>query len=433
MSVTGYEGCYCRSLNGHERTPYPGHHCTTGTVVPGWQRHEFKCSRGHDNHKSTNVEWQLMYPYLQRTEEIDIASAAADLYILEAIAYDVANPRPFTVTDITGINLDQVSKEALLKMIGVTGPKKVGAYIETHVTGEDTLATLIAQYDKWKDILAPNVPLNSSLRNMQAEAHEILNAGTDVLAQTLREYMHYAAVSELSYHHRFAYAFDGDVGVVAASAGWYDFIQHTSGGIAARSASALFRDKTKGGKKAWGSSYGGQPWAQATDVLGYFEDGKMGKKPFNAKLFCDRMFALQHNTGSILNKVTWSHKGRGFASGYNVGSMQYLLDAHHNSDWYKLEKVASVEVSQMLQTYWTITNREFVRAGLEPQPFPNQSPVYGKSTSHKKKPDYSIVVEKPSLSNKAQILLAGSHGKVKGFKVPKKVLAVGNKVVNKPW
>lgn len=430
----GSPGCYCLKESAHHRTGiYPGNHCQNGTVIPGWEKHGFRCSRGHGN-SYNDKEGKERLGGLMRSKHIDIGSAAADFYLLESIAYDVANPRPFTVTDIDGFNFNEFSTQKLLKLIGVSGPVTVSKFVEKHGKGNDTADMLIAQYEKWKNILAPNVAIDSSLNKVKREASDLLEIGTAVLADTLRQYAHYANVSELSYHAKFSSAFDSDIGVFTSALGWIDLINHVGGGEAARIAAELFRDKTASGKKAWGTSYGGSKWAQAADVLSYFEDGRMpgkGNKRFDAKLFCDRMFSLQHNTGSILTKTSWGY-GRAFDAGYSCDNLIPLLDAHHNSDWFRLSTACSEEVYDMLMEYWTITNREFIRANLEPVEFPTTSPAYLKGSKiTKAKPNGAIVEEVPKVSAKANVLLSGNATKIAAFDIPDEVINAGKQVLHK--
>lgn len=431
MSVTGIKGCFCLSEKAHNRhVDYPGGHCANGTVEPGWLKHDFTCSKGHPVMGNTK-EFTARFGNMERSKNIDVGSAAADFYLLESMAYDVANPRPFTVADVDGYNFSQLNSAQLLKLIGVSGPKTVEKFVEKHGESVDSSAALTAQYEKWKHVLAPNVPTDKSLAAIKQEASDLLYAGLEVLAPTFREYMHYANCSELSYHNKFSTAFDSDVGLNGAALGWMVLVDHVGGGEAARIAAELFRDKKPSGAKAWGNSYGGPKWAVGADVLSYFEDGKMvkGNKPFGPKLFVDRLFSLQHNTGSILNKVVWNYHGNASNEGYGCNNLIPLLDAHHNSNWMLLRRCASDEVRAMLDDYWTITNREFVRSGLEPVPFPTTAPAYTKGSAVG--PDSSLIEEAPAVSSKASVLLAGTQSKVDKFLVPDEVILVGKKVVNK--
>lgn len=57
------------------------------------------------------------------------------------------------------------------------------------------------------------------------------------------------------------------------------------------------------GDGSWSSGYGGTAWHKCTDVLLAREN-----RAIDAKTFVDRVFSLQHNGGSFLNKSAWSHK-----------------------------------------------------------------------------------------------------------------------------
>jgi hypothetical protein len=56
------------------------------------------------------------------------------------------------------------------------------------------------------------------------------------------------------------------------------------------------------------SSYGGKPWANAAKLVHDRLLMKLAGSPSeNQTVFIDRIFNLQHNTGSFLNKLTWAN------------------------------------------------------------------------------------------------------------------------------
>lgn len=428
-------GCYCRTQEAHDRDNlYPGGHGVGGTISVPWQRHGFFCSRGGSNHGwKENEDWQFRYQFLYNNRHIDIVSSAADLYLLEAMAFDVANPRPKPVADIGNITGIVQNPKDVLALIGVRGDQTVNKWVEKYGEGANPAKMLSSLYGNYPDTLLIQVPINKSLAKIRNEAHELLSTGSTALGLILRDYMHYAAVGELGYHKEMVKGFDSDIGVFVSSQGWWDFICHAGGETAAKTASDIFRDKTLAKTKAWGSSYGGEKWAKATDMLRYYEKGRMGKKPFDAKMFADRMFSLQHNTGSILNKWQWGG-GRARAAGYHVENMTKILDAHANSDFKRLSEVCSEQVFDMLLEYWTITNREFIRAGLEPVAFPPKSPHYASGSYKKKqKPLVSVVAGAPIVSTKASVLIAVGGKMFNTLVIPDEVVNVGKKVVHKEW
>lgn len=58
--------------------------------------------------------------------------------------------------------------------------------------------------------------------------------------------------------------------------------------------SEIFRDR------GWSTGFGGEAWAVISDILGMRERGQL-----RPDLFVDRVFSLQHNNGSVLNKASW--------------------------------------------------------------------------------------------------------------------------------
>ncbi len=76
-------------------------------------------------------------------------------------------------------------------------------------------------------------------------------------------------------------------------------------------ARALFADYS-----AWSSGFGGQKWQSIANVLLARERGEI-----DAKTFVDRVFSLQHNGGSALNKFCW--KGM-----CDLSCMQEIGEAH---------------------------------------------------------------------------------------------------------
>ena len=92
----------------------------------------------------------------------------------------------------------------------------------------------------------------------------------------------------------------------------------------------------------WSSAYGGEPWALATDVVGMYEVGKCEGMAFSEREFLDRVFSLEHNTGTFLNKWCW---------GGSVEYMKKVLEAHKESDWLTLTKYASLETKVLWGRY----------------------------------------------------------------------------------
>lgn len=80
-------------------------------------------------------------------------------------------------------------------------------------------------------------------------------------------------------------------------------------------ASELFRDFTADG-------YGGEPWAQGSDLMYQYLEGVLGPDDYtNKKMFLDRVWTLEHNGGCYLNKINWNGMG-------SIGYMPTILNAH---------------------------------------------------------------------------------------------------------
>lgn len=55
-----------------------------------------------------------------------------------------------------------------------------------------------------------------------------------------------------------------------------------------------------------GGAVGGRPWAEAAYVVAQYLDGAFSYDPFiNKAIFVDRVISMQHNCGSLLNKMEW--------------------------------------------------------------------------------------------------------------------------------
>lgn len=145
--------------------------------------------------------------------------------------------------------------------------------------------------------------------------------------KAFREYLFLAIGGELRHHsHVSLYSSDRS----KASGYWMALGDKYSRVTLLDDAIELFRDRSY---HAWPSeSYGGELWATAADILKLRESGRL-----DAKSFVDRVFSLQHNSGSILDKISW---GR---SRYYWGHPRYennermksiILSDFHGWDWY---------------------------------------------------------------------------------------------------
>lgn len=92
-----------------------------------------------------------------------------------------------------------------------------------------------------------------------------------------------------------------DQGRYIAWSRWAD-IHENYGDIIIQDAIDLFLDFPPG-------SYGGEPWANAASLLLNRRELSLASTDLeNKTIFIDRVFNMQHNTGSLLNKLPWANK-----------------------------------------------------------------------------------------------------------------------------
>lgn len=105
----------------------------------------------------------------------------------------------------------------------------------------------------------------------------------------------------------------------------------------------------------WEDGYGGPAWADCVEPLLLLDKGQIHGHKFTPKNFCDRVFSLQHNGGTVLDKTMWRQ---------DPEYMHLILDAHAESNWHRLEQNASPQVRALFQAAnspdvdfsWTPTN-----------------------------------------------------------------------------
>lgn len=142
----------------------------------------------------------------------------------------------------------------------------------------------------------------TKLQDIVNEATNVLNELVDLLDETFLQYATAAVGGELRHHanttclgkgsgpkHRFA-----------AWVNWY-FACQKHGIEIFKEAEQVFLDFPNG-------SYGGKPWANAAKLIYDRLDLNLANSfTENQHVFVDRVFNLQHNTGSFLNKVVWAN------------------------------------------------------------------------------------------------------------------------------
>lgn len=159
------------------------------------------------------------------------------------------------------------------------------------------------------------------------------------LAPLLRNYLYYACAGEAA-HHYFFQAYLSPCSEEGGRWWWRKITNRFGGEKSSRWLMETFQDgKNEYGGTNWTGGWGGMKWADAAKVLHHFETGVCGTEKFTAKNFCDRVFSLQHNNGTILSKVTWNDLSQ--------ATLASILDAHHNGHYTVLRKYSSPTV-QML-------------------------------------------------------------------------------------
>jgi len=187
--------------------------------------------------------------------------------------------------------------------------------------------------------------------------------------------MYWACAGEAVYHKHYTFAFspNTEFGARFMVAKMY---RRAGGKLTSKWLSDTFWNKnTKhlpGTDTGWYGGFGGEKWATCADVLVMYENGEVQGQPFTAKNFCDRVFALQHNGGTILSKMSW---------GCDLSQLSIVLEAHHYGNYTMLNKYASSHVQALwtackdgkqpsklfgVKDPWTLHYPQFTRPGVLP-------------------------------------------------------------------
>jgi hypothetical protein len=147
-------------------------------------------------------------------------------------------------------------------------------------------------------------------------------------AAPLKEYLHYAAVAELTHCEPFVKTFGQDP--ACAYWGWGLLAKNVGKIKAAEYAESLF-------SQPWPTAFGGPRWKKITSVLKYGEQGHVDGHAMSDHLFLDRVFSLQHNTGVVFSKFSkWNMKryntNHAVNNPHSISKLHKVLDAHHSGD-----------------------------------------------------------------------------------------------------
>jgi len=205
----------------------------------------------------------------------------------------------------------------------------------------------------------------AALSSLCLDAKAMKAALVETLDPVFRYYVNIAVGGELR-HHR---AVQMSVGLSSSrktSWGEWVAIQAAIGPDAFTDAADMFEEMSGG--------YGGDPWATAARILHMRETGVL--PPW---AFVDRVFTLQHNNGSLLNKVAWADFAGPIRLDNPLQFMQIVGNAHaaQVTDLSTLALVATKPVQALFRQWWTARNKVLVSSNLRPELFPQ--PLKGKS------------------------------------------------------
>jgi hypothetical protein len=133
-----------------------------------------------------------------------------------------------------------------------------------------------------------STPVKLVRREADRQINELVNRFDPVFIA----YTHMAVGGELRHHNAVGGEVLSNNNRDRAWTGW-KLIFDAVGPDALKDAAELFREFTGGG-------FGGEPWAQAAEILYNRLTNKI-----TPRIFLDRIFNAQHNGGCLLNKVTW--------------------------------------------------------------------------------------------------------------------------------
>lgn len=182
------------------------------------------------------------------------------------------------------------------------------------------------------------------LRFLKEAAQADLDRLVNDHVKRLTAYVCMAVGGELRYHKAVegASGFKGD-----RTAMWvkWKYILDQVGPQAMADAGKLFREMG-------GGSIGGIPWAVAAETCHMYMTGRI-----SAFIWMDRMFTMQHNCGSLFNKISWKTKND---VRWNIDACKRYIGPAHSAnptDWPVLLIIASEEVRAKFREQWAYGNR----------------------------------------------------------------------------
>lgn len=190
------------------------------------------------------------------------------------------------------------------------------------------------------DYITAIAPGNSAVAVFQDEARAMQAELVANLAPVFADYVAGAIGGELR-HHRNTYLPDDRP---HAWDYWAGMVATIGVPALAQDAAELFLDGS------WEHHYGGEPWANAARVWGRYGRGEIG-----ARNFVDNLFSLQHNSGSLLDKLDWKSN----PWGWTVEHMVLIGNAHaaRDTDLRLMLAHANGDARTLFAEWWTAKNR----------------------------------------------------------------------------
>lgn len=233
---------------------------------PGWVGRGTSILLGSE----CETDWSRIWPEI-KNNEVAPAEVIADFYLLEAVTSNSL----FPVSTIRPQFGDS------LKFKQEFGLEEISSYLDLRE----------AKYGEFR-----NSP-EQMLMRLQTEAQERLDALVAEVLPTFRYYTHMAIAGEARYHfalRQLGFPESRD----EAWCEWRE-IWDIVGNSAIMDLVELFHDFDD-------DSYGGPLWGMIAEILYCFEEGTLGPdEKSNARLFLDRIFSLEHNSGNFLTKTHW--------------------------------------------------------------------------------------------------------------------------------
>lgn len=191
---------------------------------------------------------------------------------------------------------------------------------------------------------------NQVLLLLENQAQRLLSKLIDLTDTQFTSYVALACGGEIRHHWTCA----GELPKVrrVAWAAWSQVVDFY-GVEAYTTMASLFREQVN-------SSIGGELWAIAAELIRDRLLEKLGPTPaVNKQVFIDRVFTLQHNTGTFLNKLDWVNKRKTRSSPFNdeVESMPKTIlqfQASNPPDVLGMFGYASVPVQELVCQYMNL-------------------------------------------------------------------------------